>query len=157
MEVFTFAAYEASKAMLQICGFIILFCSFSNVINNSALPEFIKNIILATSEITSAITIYHSPIILAFLLGFGGFCVHFQVLSAGKEVRPSYLRFVLSRILHGTISAIVCAALLKCFPISIQTAKIEISYAKENNILAFCSFIFTLVDFGFSVKNYKKV
>ena len=157
LDIFTESAYESAEAMLQICGWIILFSSFCQVLKDVNLPDIIKNTLLATAEITSAVTIYRSPLILSFLLGFGGFCVHFQVLSAGREIRPNYLIFLLSRIIHGGISAGLCYLLLKCFPIALETASIEISNANKNSPIAFCSLLFTLVVFAFSVKNYNKV
>ena len=157
LDIFTSSAYDSSEAMLQICGWIIIFSCLCEILKQSALPNAIKGILLATSEITSAVTIYRSPIILSFLLGFGGFCVHFQVLSVGQKIRPNYFIFLASRILHGFISAIVCYLLLKIFPITVEVAKIKLTYSNQNNILAFCSLILTLLCFVFSLKNYKKV
>lgn len=157
LDVFTLSAYESSQAMIQICGWIILFSAFCEVLRQSGLPSILKTVLLSTAEITSAVSLYRAPVLLAFLLGFGGFCVHFQVLSAGREIRPTYFLFFLARILHGGISAGACYLLLKCFPISVETAKIELSYAQENNLLAFCSLLLTLVVFAFSLKNRRKV
>ncbi len=157
LDAFTASAYDSCEAMLQICGWVILFSCLCEIFKQSALPNTIKDILLASAEITSAVTIYHSPIILSFLLGFGGFCVHLQVLSVGQKIRPNYFVFFLSRILHGSISAIACYLLLKIFPITVEVAKVELSYSNQNNILAFCFLILTLLCFAFSIKNYKKV
>ncbi len=157
LDVFTLSAYESAQAMIQICGWVILFSAFCEVMRQSGLPTILKTILLSTAEITSAITLHKAPVLLSFLLGFGGLCVHFQVLSAGREIRPKYFLFFLARILHGGISAGACYLLLKCFPISVETAKIELSYARENNLLAFCSLILTFVVFIFSLKNRRKV
>lgn len=157
LDLFTSSAYDSCEAMLQICGWVILFSCLCEILKQSILPNTVKEILLATSEITSAVTIYRSPIILSFLLGFGGFCVHFQVLSVGQQIRPNYFVFFLSRILHGFISAVACYLLLKIFPITVEVAKISLTYSNQNNILAFCSLILTLLCFAFSMKNYKKV
>lgn len=157
LDTFTQSARESTNAMVQICGWIVLFSSFCAVLEQSVLPVWVKNTLLATLEITSAVTRYRAPVLLSFLLGFGGFCVHFQVLSASRQARPSYPIFFLVRLLHGLLSAIFCHILLKCFPIAVETAAVSLSSARENHTAAFCSLLFTMLVFAFSIKNDKKV
>lgn len=157
LDTFTQSAYESANAMLQICGWIILFSSFCAVLRQTPLLAPLKDALLATAEITNAVTHYRSPMLLSFLLGFGGFCVHFQALSAGREIRPPYLLFLAARLLHGAVSAAACYLLLQCFPIAVETAKVYLSSARENHIAAFCSLLFTLLVFTVSLKKYKKV
>lgn len=156
-DIFTQSAYESANAMMQICAWVVLFSAFCEVLQQSSLPDGVKHCILSTAEITSAVTLYRSPVLLAFLLGFGGFCVHFQALSAGANLRPPYPIFLTARLLHGGISALACFILLKCFPIAIPTAAVVLSSARENHVAAFCSLLFTMVVFAFSFKNYRKV
>ena len=156
LDTFTLSAYESANAMMQICAWIILFSAFCTVLRSSPLPDPIKQALLATAEITNAVTQYRSPVLLSFLLGFGGFCVHFQALSAGRNIRPHYLLFLAARLLHGAIAAAACFLLLKCFPIAVETATVQLSSARENHIAAFCSLLFTLLVFAASLKNYRK-
>jgi Zn-dependent protease with chaperone function len=45
--------------------------------------------------------------LLSFAIGWGGICVHFQILSSVSKIRVSRLRFTLFRLLHGVIAAVI--------------------------------------------------
>lgn len=150
------AAYEAANSMLQICGFIILFSSFTEMVKNGILPEAVKTFIISTAEISKTVTLIRSPVLLSFFLGFGGFCVHLQVWSAGKSIRPKYLTFLAARLIHGISSALFCELVLKAFPITLPASTIALSSQSKNSIPAFVSLAITAVIFVLSAKNYRK-
>jgi hypothetical protein len=55
--------------------------------------------------------------IIAGIIGFGGFCIHFQVLSFLKNIKMKYGHFLVSRIFSGLISAIITQIILLFFPV----------------------------------------
>lgn len=54
----------------------------------------------------------------SFILGWGGICVHFQVLSSVEKIKVAMPRFFLFRLLHGAVAALITVWLLQVFPIS---------------------------------------
>ena len=128
-DAFVLSAAEAASAVLNVCAFIILFSAI-----NTYLTEFSEHIpilkwILLLTEVTNGITNTNNILLISFLLGFSGICVWCQIISAAKAVKINYFLFVLFRVLHGAISAVLTFVLLKIFSISIETFSNNRSYS----------------------------
>lgn len=151
-DEFVISTYDASKSIFNICSFIVVFSSIIGTLNAIFNENvLIVKIITLTLEITNGILIAgNNIIVISFLLGFSGFCVHFQVLSVCKNLKPNYLRFLSFRILHGLLSAIITFALIKIFKFPIQTIAVGGEYLTEISrhsvifsiALILCSIIF---------------
>ena len=72
-------------------------------------------------EVTNAVTYNKNLIFISFILGFGGFCVWFQVLSQVKSFKINYIKFALFRILHGVLSGSFTLFLIKVLKIKVPT------------------------------------
>ena len=57
---------------------------------------------------------------LSFAIGWGGLCVHFQVLSAASKIGISRLRFTLFRLLHGILAAFLTNLFFRLFPVTVS-------------------------------------
>lgn len=125
------ATYDASCSMISICSFIIFFSSLSGTINgiftshNNILIKFTNLVLEVTNGIINA---EGNVLIISFLLGFSGLCVHFQILSVCKTLKPNYLKFLFYRILHGTLSSILTLLLIKIFKIPYHVIAINTEY-----------------------------
>lgn len=121
-DIFVSATYDATQSMISICAFVILFSSVSELIDNIFPDNLFKMIINSLLEVTSGIAYSDKNIYtISFLLGFSGFCVHFQVLSMCKTLKPSYIKFLLFRLSHGVLSVILTHTIIKTFKISLPT------------------------------------
>ncbi len=129
-DVFVEATARASTAVIGICGFVILFSTLIEVIKTLPISNLIKNIICSVLEVTNGTIICGKNIyIIAFLLGFAGICVHFQILSVTKTLKPNYLKFLLFRIIHGILTVFLLHICLKIHPVSVPTIKGNIDFA----------------------------
>lgn len=104
---FTESVCDAARTMLSVSAFVVAFSGLGGIVSNfqSATP-IISKTFQAVLEVTVGIGLFgrkQLPII-AFLLGFGGISVHFQVLSSIRELHYPYYRLLLSRTVHGTLS-----------------------------------------------------
>ena len=116
------STFEASGLVLNICALVILFSCLYGIIDFVFIKSPIKDILLSLLEITTAIAYSHKNIyIVSFLLGFAGFCVHFQVLSVSKSINISFLKFLIFRFMHGILSAFITFLLLKIFKVTVPT------------------------------------
>lgn len=122
---------DATKNILNICGFIIIFS-----ILNAYIDYFFKdltfiNYIMGFVEITTALENIKNVYLLSFLLGFAGVSIWCQIfsLSGGRKVNIG--RFIVGRLLHGGISAIITKIILGFFKIKISTFSNKINYVKE--------------------------
>lgn len=116
------SAAAAAKSITGICGFVVLFSAINSyIVAISARFEFLKGISLML-EITNTLGLTRNLYAFAFLLGFGGLCVWFQVLSCCQSFKPNLSLFALSRLLHGGISIGMTLLLVKIFKISVGVA-----------------------------------
>lgn len=128
-DVFVEATAKASSSIIGICGFVILFSTLIGVIKEIPIPSVIKDIICALLEVTNGTIIYSKNVyIIAFLLGFAGFSVHFQILSVTKTLKPNYLKFLVFRIFHGFLSTLIFYIALKIHPVSLPVINGNVNF-----------------------------
>ena len=125
-ENFTASAVNASKAMFNVCTFVIVFGALGRLITTDTVPlsPFSVNFLRGIIEVTAGVNLFgrgRLPLI-AFLLGFSGVSVHFQVLSVAAETKVKYFPFLLSRLTHGVVSATVIGIWELICPRCIDTA-----------------------------------
>lgn len=95
-----------------ITSCFILSAIISNMIH---IPNFLFGIIEITSGInyiiTEQIPIFYKTIIITFLISFGGFSIHIQVLSVLVKEKIRYLPYLYSRIFHALIACLILTIL----------------------------------------------
>ena len=87
----------------------------------------------------------------AFLLGFSGVSVHFQVMAAARHINLKLHRLVLGRILHGALSAGITAAAERLFPRTVAASVNPPSAAASGSPAASAALIFLCVVLLFSI------
>mgnify|MGYP003292748781 CR=1 FL=1 len=117
IDNFVTSASDSASAIINVCSFVILFSVICGYINSFTALKPISFILEITNGISQTNNIY----IISFLLGFGGICVWCQVFSLFKRAKIKILRFFISRIFHGTASAVITLLLLKIFKITLPT------------------------------------
>ncbi|MBQ7976515.1 MAG: hypothetical protein IJ300_12590, partial [Clostridia bacterium] len=152
---------DSIQSIFSICGWIILFSGFTRCL--SAVFTYEKfNIILSVLEVTKGCSLIcgNYPLyIITFIIGFGGACVHCQVMGFIKNMNMKYSYFFISRVLNGFLSGIICYILLLFFPVetdvfadcdSIRGFSFSFSYS------AFFVFIFMCVILIFDIDRNRK-
>ncbi len=102
-DVFVRSVNDAAKTMLSVCGFVVFFAGVGGVVKALPYGGLAQGFLEVTVGVQSCSRQQLSKV--AFLLGFGGISVIFQVLSSAKCVRPPISLIVVSRVLHGAVSA----------------------------------------------------
>ncbi len=107
---------KSIKTILSIFGIIIFFSCFTSILTNIINLNIIeKSILTGIIEITNGINLLSiSNIdiklklsIITFLISFGGFSIHSQIMNVLENKNIKYLEFFKSRILHASISFII--------------------------------------------------
>lgn len=133
------SAYDASKAMVKMCGAILLFAAVYIFLKEIglfrllaiglsrlfSLPYTQAAALLSmgfeiAAGVGEASSLRAPAVLFAFGLAFSGFCVHFQVFSFFGSFPLSKGKFMLFRFLHGALSAFVFALLQRFFPQTTQ-------------------------------------
>ena len=119
------------NSILGICGWIVLFSGLIECLHTINPNEFLSLFITTTFEVTGACNEFAGKIplpIFAFIIGFGGFCVHCQVLDCLTNCKLKYAHFLFSRVIHGSLSGIFTYIFLLFIPIEIEV------FANTSNI-----------------------
>ena len=143
-EVLSSSILDASKTIIMIGGFVIIFSVLLAILEKSHVlavlslpishlldffginPNFAQSLVSGMIELTNGVSlvtsiasknIYPNIIICAFLLGFGGFSVMLQVLSITSKSDLSIKKYFYGKLLQGVLSAIYTLMFLNIFPI----------------------------------------
>ena len=113
-DALTAATDSAIKSVLNITAFIILFSAINKIFS---IPKELMPFIEITGGVCGAS--YPLPQLSAYL-SFGGFCIHFQLLSVIARAKMKYYDFLFFRILGGLLSYCVTKLLLSVIPIDVS-------------------------------------
>ncbi len=141
----------SSKAMFNMCAFVILFSALLNIFKETSFISALSNYFCALNvspsisnsifpiicEVTNgciSCANNHAPIELtAFTLGFAGLCVHFQIFSITEAINFSKSKFIICRFLHGALSSIVVHFLLILFSSHTCSPTIKLVYSSNKS------------------------
>ncbi len=157
-DAFVTATAESCSAMFAVCGWVILFSAVGGLLAALPLPRRVFLWVQALLEVTSGVFAARQLgglCAVAAALGFAGFCVQFQALSAAGEARPPLGQFVLARVAHGGLSALLMRLFLYLWPLKVPTATFGQAPAAVGNaasVPAALSLLFLCVVFLASVK-----
>ena len=119
---FVSAVSDAASAVFSVCGYVILFSSVNEYMNLVSEKILFLKWVAPLLEVTNAVTGMRNILIIAFLLGFAGVSVWCQILSMGKLIKINFAAFALSRAVHGLLSAVITALILKAFGIAVTVS-----------------------------------
>lgn len=129
------------SATFNICGFVIFFSVFIKLlflsgiipaiaqaaafllrplgVSDNTAEQFIIGVIELTSGVWSlkdaAAGLSRSAAMAAFMLGWAGLSVHFQVLSFLRDTGLTAKSYILGKLLHAVISAVIAIMVFKIF------------------------------------------
>ena len=131
IDNFVVSAAESAKAVISICGFVILFSVLTGYLEyyGNRFPILIPLIYL--TEITVAVTKTRNIVLISFLLGFSGFCIWAQVLSVGKDIKINIMKFAFCRLIHGTLSAVFTYIAFKIIPLEIPVFSNGVNFSSK--------------------------
>ena len=110
------AITSSISTLLLILGTVTIFLVLTTLINNNlSVSLYYKSIINGIFEMTQGlkylsmlkIPLYKQALISVFFISFGGLSVHMQVLSIISDTKIKYFPYIISRILHASISTII--------------------------------------------------
>jgi len=97
------ATIDSTKGIVSICAFVVLFSALAGIIESI----FSNSYIFCMLEVCNAVQAVSQLEVVAFAIGFGGLCVHFQIFSAVKNIEFNKFSFFFIRIIQGLITALL--------------------------------------------------
>ena len=112
---------SGTTAMVGICSWVILFSCINRLVEIMPFSDAGKYFFYCILEVTNGARIsagYLKLPLIAGIISFGGICAHCQVMPYLVKVRMKYKHFLVSRIISGALSVIICNLLLEIFPVT---------------------------------------
>lgn len=114
------AVSDALQSVLGICAWVVIFSAITNCIKIYIKNESVFMAISSLLEVTNGCVMLTGkmpiPVITA-AIGFGGICVHCQVLTNLKDCGMKYSHFFVCRVMNGAIASVISYLLLLIFPV----------------------------------------
>lgn len=130
-QLFLTSIGDTCTVLLQLSGMIVtfsLFSTFLSVLKISALPDILQALILGTLEITTGILhLSDSSLCLiaaAFLMSWGGLCVHMQAKNIWNKAGLKVYGYYSSKLLQGVLSALFALSYIKASPLYLTISAI---------------------------------
>lgn len=156
------SAIDSSRGILTICAFVVLFSAFTGIIDLLISDINTRNILFCLLEVCTAVDELSKnyPVeFVAFAVGFGGVCVHFQIFSALRSIKINKLLFFFIRIMQGLITALLthfgCMIFLKEQAV-FSTSTIENADTFGGTLISGAVLIGVSICFLYSLKTYKQ-
>ena len=118
-KVISQSVMNGLQSTLLLCAWVLLFSCVNSLTDIIPLPESVRSWAKLITEVTGGcITASDSfPVsIQALVMGWSGLSVHCQLLPYIKTAGLKYSHFMLSRVIHGAVSATVADVLFRIFP-----------------------------------------
>ncbi len=132
---------DAVNSTINMCSLVTLFYCILFIINSflrqnsNVFPPIVQLIVPVILEVNSACSTIsnsiYSPSLMTFAIGWGGICVHLQIISVIiKEKNIKIFNFVLFRLIHalGSAGLVYIITRSECLPVSSVQNSCEIPY-----------------------------
>ncbi len=153
---------DSLQAIFNICAWVVLFSSITKCIEIFDFPEKVSILITSLFEVTKGCSLLSTrfplPVITG-IIGFGGICVHCQVLGYIKNMEIKYPFFFISRLLNGILSGIISYIIFLLFPVELDVfsnSDTITSYSFSFSYSSFFVFLFMCVIMIFDIDRNKK-
>ena len=126
IHIFTNAVADSAGAILTVCAFIVFFSALLGTLNAAFEPLATPNTVIAAVkgffELTAGVTHICAHLrgegallLCAFVVGWSGLSVHFQIMAICKNCKISFRPYFISKAVQGGLNALLMCAYLRIF------------------------------------------
>ena len=112
---FTSSVTDSANTVLNICFYVVLFSVINAYLTEMQGVFYPIKFLSYLTEISSSVNLTRNIYLISFLLGFSGISIWCQIFATANKFKINITKFVLFRVLHGTLSAVLTFALIKVF------------------------------------------
>lgn len=148
---------NGTYSIIEMCGTVLAFSGFINIFKDMEIFSYVA-IFLEVTTATQILANNYSLLPLAFSVGFGGLCVHFQIFQILKNININKLLFFFFRILQGLVMTLITYLFISFFstPIPTFSTVTQPNYTLSTNIFGSCMLLVTGISFIYTLKNSKE-
>ena len=124
-QSFATSLNESAKSILTVCFSIIFFSAISRaMLDLIPMSQTLNAVIYGICEFSTGalkiaaldIDVFYKLILSSLVVGFSGLCVHIQVMAVTAEAGLSLKPYILGKVLHSIIAAVITTAILYVSP-----------------------------------------
>lgn len=131
---FTGSVKSALFSMLNICAYVVFFTVLTQMLTAAGALDRLagpwgRKLLTGVLEISSGVCVLAEGgslegrvVLAAFVLGWAGISVHCQVLSLVGDSGLSAKPYLIGKLLHGGLSAVLAAAMIRVVPLQVQAS-----------------------------------
>lgn len=157
------AVSDALQSVLGICAWVVIFSAITSCLKNCIENESIYTAFSSFLEVTKGCVQLAGkmpiPVITA-MIGFGGICVHCQVMANLKNCGLKYSHFFVCRVLNGAVASFISYLLLLVFPVDVDVFESVQNLSVTTfsvSLPAFCTFAIMCIIMIFDIDRKKKI
>lgn len=143
---FTGAVSDSAFGILKICAFVLFFTTlmgvFSESMASAELPQSIRALFFGFFELTGGMSeaalissAKQGILIAAFIGGWSGISVHFQIMSLCSERNISFKPYFIAKLCQGILSSIITKLYLVIFPLDLAFTSDHLSVGIYNTMV----------------------
>lgn len=130
ITTFTSAITSSATGILNVCAFVIFFSAFIGTLGNvveslgSDIPQTVRALTFGFFELTSGVSeaARTDPVslgiyICAFIVGWSGLSVHFQIISLCDNTEISFRSYFASKFFQGILNLLLLGLVIKFLPV----------------------------------------
>ncbi|MGN0558350.1 MAG: hypothetical protein ACI4IS_02750 [Acutalibacteraceae bacterium] len=150
---------QGVSSIVNMCAMVVFFSSFLEILRFLLADfEWADKYISILFEVTAACGLLCKNgelILLAFAVGFGGICVHFQIFAILRDIKINKAIFFVMRLAQGIICALTAKIIFHFFPVSVEVFRTveNVRAVSFGTIWGGIAFILCSCCFLFSIKS----
>ena len=163
-SIFTTAVINSSYGIIYVCGYVVFFSAIigclSRMLSPLKLSDITLSLIYGFLELSGGVSLSANLgittlglCLTAFIIGWSGLSVHFQVISVCSKYNILFKNYFIAKFFHAIMNSVSIFILFKSFP-SIFKSSIESTVSLHVTNNKYIIFIFVL--FVFSIFHSKK-
>lgn len=152
------AVKSSTYTMLEMCGMVITFDAVITILQKFPSIYTYIAIVLEVTFSSKILTESGKILPLAFAVGFGGLCVHFQVFQILKDIKIKKWLFFLYRIMQGLLTLLFTYIFIKIFNIAIPvySSTTNAQFALSSTSIGSVMLLLTGISFLYTFKKQKE-
>lgn len=163
-NIFTVAVINSSQGMISICGYVVFFSAItgclSNILSYFTISKHLLSLIYGLFELSGGInmssnigiTVYGLSLT-AFIIGWSGLSVHFQIMSVCSGHNISLKRYFISKFFQAILNSLIIFILYGLFPSFFKSSsEIAVSLHVLDNKYIALILLFFIISIFYSYK-----
>ncbi|MCH5303646.1 MAG: hypothetical protein J1E41_02170 [Ruminococcus sp.] len=155
-ELFVSSVSSAVYGIIEMCGIVVIFSAFISIIEGVIGENEFIEILLEVTTACNTLSKTSYVTLIAFAVGFGGICVHFQIFQILGNIDVNKTLFFVFRIIQGVITALITYFSVMAFDVSLpvfSSISGDITLSLSTSVIGSFLLIFTGISFLYSIKN----